>query len=266
MASEIHPSAIVDPSAEIEPGTCIGPYCVIGKGVRIGAGTMLHAHVIIEQNTRLGRNCQVHPGAVLGGPPQDYKYQGETTYVEIGDNNILREFVTVHRATGEGSATRLGNDNLLMAYAHVGHNCSIGNHVTMASYTGVSGHVSVEDYANFGGHVGVHQYARVGTLAMIGGMSGVGKDIPPYMIAAGLPASVYDVNVRGLRRAGIPQKVRNELRQAYKLLYRSNLNISQALEAIDEDIERSPELEHLIAFIRDSRDGFAGRGNNPQPA
>src|SRR5262249_35826655 len=152
-----------------------------------------------------------------------------------------------------------------MAYAHVGHNCHIGNSVTIASFVGISGHVTVEDHANFGGHVGVHQYSRIGSLAMVGGMSGVAQDIPPYMLAAGVPATVIEVNRRGLIRAEMSQKVRNELRQAYKLLYRSNLNISQALEAIAEDIERSPELDHLVEFIRSSRDGYSGRGNNPKP-
>jgi UDP-N-acetylglucosamine acyltransferase len=263
--SDIHSTAIIDPSAEIEPGACIGPYCILGRNVRIGAGTVLHAHVVIEQNTRIGRNCQIYSGAVLGGPPQDFKYSGEPTYIEIGDDNILREGVTIHRATGEGNETRVGSGNMLMAYAHVGHNCEIGNNVTIASYVGISGHVTVEDHANFGGHVGVHQYSRIGTLAMVGGMSGVAQDIPPYMLAAGIPATVCEVNRRGLIRAEIPQKIRNELRQAYKLLYRSNLNISQALEAIAEDIERSPALDHLVEFVRSSRDGYSGRGNNPKP-
>lgn len=263
--TRIHPTAIIDKSAEIEPGVEIGPYCIVGKRVLIGEGTVLHAHVVLEQNTQIGRNCQIYSGAVLGGPPQDHKYKGETSYVILGDDNIVRECVTIHRSTGEGNATRLGDHNMLMAYAHVGHNCDIGSHVTIASYVGISGHVTVEDYANFGGLCGVHQHCRIGTLTMIGGMSGVGQDIPPYMMALGCPAKVYDVNVRGLRRAGVVAKVRGELRQAYKLLYRSKLNGSQALEAIEDEIEMSPELEHLLEFIRSTRDGFGGRGNNPPP-
>ncbi|HZO90764.1 MAG TPA: acyl-ACP--UDP-N-acetylglucosamine O-acyltransferase [Chthonomonadaceae bacterium] len=261
----IHPTAIIDPSAEIEPGVQIGPYCILGENVYIGAGAKLHAHVTIEKNTRIGRNCEVFGGAIIGGPPQDLKYKGEKSYVIIGENNIIRECVTIHCATGEGNITRLGDNNMLMAYAHVGHNCDIGNHVTIASYVGISGHVTVEDYVNFGGICGVHQYCRIGTLAMIGGMSGVVQDVPPFMLANGRPAKVYDINVRGLRRAGISAKVRGELRAAYKLLYRADLNVSQAIEAIEEEIEKSPELEHLLQFIRSTKNGYGGRGNNPSP-
>lgn len=257
----IHPTAIVHASAEIDPGAEVGPYCVIEQDVRIGGGTTLHAHVIIESHTRIGRNCQIHGGAIIGGPPQDSKYRNERSYVVIGDNNILREFVTIHRATGEDNETRLGDNNMLMAYAHVAHNCDIGNNVTIASYVGISGHATIEDFANLGGITGIHQYCRIGTLAMVGGLSGVVQDIPPYMLANGRPARVYDINKIGLRRAGITMKVRNELREAYKLLYRSNLNMSQALETIAEEIETSPELERLLEFIHTSRSGKNMRGN-----
>ncbi len=260
-----HPTAIIHPTAEIEPDVEIGPYCLIGKGCRIGSGTVLHPQAQIIENTLIGRNCQIYGGCILGGPPQDYKYKGETSYLAIGDSNILREFVTIHRATGEGEVTRIGNDNMIMAYAHIGHNCEIGSHITIASYVGISGHVNVEDYANFGGICGIHQNCSIGKLVMIGGMSGVTQDIPPYMLASGRPAKVYDINIRGLRRANVPLKVRGELRQAYKLLYRSNFNVSQALEVIGEEIESSPELDHLLAFIRKSRNGFNGRANNPPP-
>lgn len=265
MSKRWHPTAIIDPRAEIEPDVEIGPYCIIGKNCFIGAGTVLHGHVHIFENTRIGRNCQIYSGAMLGGPPQDYKFKGETSYLELGDNNIVREYVTIHRATGEGECTRIGNYNMIMAYAHIGHNCIIGNHVTISSYVGISGHVTVEDYANFGGICGVHQNCTIGTLVMIGGMSGVTQDIPPYMLATGRPARVYDINIRGLRRANVPAKVRSDLRQAYKLLYRSNLNVSQALEAIEEEIDPSPELNHLVAFIQRTREGFNGRANNPPP-
>jgi UDP-N-acetylglucosamine acyltransferase len=258
----IHPTAIIDSSAQIEPDVEIGPYCVLGKEVQIGAGTVLHAHVVIEQNTRIGCNCQIHSGAVLGGPPQDNKFKGEESFVVIGDNNIIRECVTIHRATGEGNVTRVGSNNMLMAYAHIGHNCDVGSFVTLSSYVGIAGHVQVEDYANFGGICGVHQFCRIGTWAMLGGMSGIVQDIPPYMLANGRPARVYDINKHGLRRAGIAPKVRNELREAYKLLYRSNLNMSQALETIEEEIDPSPELTHLLTFIRSTRNGHNGRGNN----
>ena len=259
----IHPTAILDSSAEIDPDVEIGPYCVIGENVKIGAGSILHPHVVIEQNTVLGRGCKVFSGAIIGGPPQDHKYQNESTSVVVGDNTTLRECVTIHRATGEGCVTRIGSDNMIMAYAHVGHNCVIGNHCTLASYVGISGHVMLEDFVNIGGLTGVHQGCRIGTLTMLGGFSKITQNIPPYMLADGNPAKVYDINKIGLRRGNITPKVRNELRQSYKLLYRSNLNMSQALETIEEEIDKSPELEILLKFIRSSRNGKDFRGNAP---
>ncbi|MDE2127815.1 MAG: acyl-ACP--UDP-N-acetylglucosamine O-acyltransferase [Armatimonadetes bacterium] len=262
LTASIHPTAIIDRSAELDAGVEIGPYCIIGPHVFLGAGTVLHAHVVIQGYTRIGSNCQIHSGAIIGGPPQDTKFKNERSYVSIGDNNILRECVTIHRATGEGNRTVLRDNIMLMAYAHVAHNCDIGNYVTIASYAGISGHVTVEDNANIGGIVGVHQFCRIGRLAMVGGMSGVTQDVPPYMLAAGRPAKVYDVNTRGLRRYGISQQVRIQLREAYKLLYRSDLNVTQAMEAIGEEIPISQELDHLLEFIRSIRNGVSGRGNN----
>ena len=258
----IHPTAIVDSTAEIDPDAEIGPFCCIGAGVRIGSGTVLNARVDIVKNTTLGANCHVHSGAVIGGAPQDYKFGDEQSYVIIGDNNILREYVTIHRATGEGNVTRIGDHNMIMAYTHIGHNCDIGNHVTIASYVGVGGHVTIEDYATFGGICGVHQKTRIGTLAMVGGMSGVIQDVPPYMLLTGRPARVIGVNIHGLRRQGVPSKVRSEMNDACRFLYRSNLNQSQALEAIADNLPSSPQLEHLMNFIRASRGGVKGRGND----
>jgi len=257
----IHPSSVIHSTADIDPDVQIGPFCVVGEIVSIRSGTVLHAGAHILQNTKIGRNCQVFSGAVIGGPPQDHKFKNERSYVEIGDDNILREYVTIHRATGADKITKIGSGNMVMAYAHIAHNCEIGNRVTIASYVGISGHVTVEDGVNFGGSSGIHQYCRIGTLAMVGGMSGINKDVPPYMTVSGLPAQVIDVNVRALRRAGVMAKVRQEIRAAYKLLFRSNLNQSQALQAIEEEIEPSPELEHLLNFLRNSREGSNGRGN-----
>ncbi len=262
IKNNIHPTAIIDPTAVLDDGVTIGPYCIVGANTRIGAGTRLEHQVIVQAYTTLGSNCHVHGGANLGGPPQDTKFKGEESYVVIGDNNIIREYVTIHRACGEGKTTHIGNDNMLMAYVHIGHNCEIGNNVVLASYVGLSGHVTIHDRANIGGITGIHQFCRIGRLAMIGGLSGVVQDVPPFMLANGRPARVYDVNVRGLRRANISSKVRGELREAFKLLYRSNLNTSQALEVIESEYEHSPELDHLIEFIKGTRDGDAGRGNN----
>ena len=265
MTDLIHPSAIIHPSAEIAPDARVGPFCVIEEDAQIGAGSILHAGVTIQKYTTIGRECEIHGGAILGGAPQDTKFKGEKSFLAIGDRNIIREFVTIHRASGEGETTRLGDRNMLMAYAHIGHNCRIGNGITIASYCGVSGHVTIDDSANISGVVGIHQFCRIGTLAMIGGVSGVVQDIPPYMLANGQRARVFDININGLRRAGVSPKVRGELRMAFKLLYRANFNQSQALEAITNDIPPSPELELLLNFIRESREGFNGRGNNPPP-
>ena len=196
---------------------------------------------------------------MLGGAPQDKKFHGEDSYVRIGDNNTIREYVTIHRASGEGETTILGNGNMLMAYCHVGHNCKIGDNITMANYCGVSGHVIVEDKVVFGAYAGVHQKVRVGQLAMIGGMSKVVQDAPPFAIVDGRAAKVCDLNVIGRRRNNVSPKVRCEIRLAYKLLYRSNLNTSQALEAIEREIEPSEELDYLLDFIRSMREGFSGR-------
>lgn len=254
----IHATAIIDPSAEIGQGVTIGAYSVIGSNVQIGDGTRIDSHVTIEANTSIGKDCTVLTGSVLGGAPQDYKFKGEQTYLRIGDENIIREYVTIHRASGEGEATVIGDGNMLMAYCHIGHNCTLGSHITMANMVGISGHVLVEDKVVFGGIVGVHQKVRIGKLAMVGGFSKVVQDVPPFVMADGRPTRVCDLNVIGLRRNGVTPKVRSELKQAYKLLYRSNMNVTQALEAIDE-IDRSDELQYLLDFIRSVRLGFGGR-------
>ena len=261
----IHSTAIIDETADIAPDVEIGPFCCIGANVKIGEGTILYSRVDIVRNTVVGKNCQLHSGTVVGGPPQDKKYNGEQTYVIIGDNNILREYVTIHCATGEGNVTRLGSNNMIMAYAHIGHNCDIGSDISIASYAGISGHVLIEDSVNIGGMCGLHQGSSIGRLAMIGGMSGIAKDIPPYMLASGSRAQVYGINVVGLRRAGVVSNVRKELKEAYRLLYCSNLNVSQALDAIVADIPSSPELDHLLAFMRHSREGLNGRRTPPSP-
>lgn len=257
--SGIHPTALIDESAVIGKDVSIGAYSVIGKNVQVGDGTRIDPHVVIETNTTIGKDCVILSGAVLGGAPQDKKFHGEESFVKIGDNNIIRECVTIHRASGEGEATVLGDGNMLMAYCHVGHNCKLGNNITMANYVGISGHVLVEDKVVFGGFVGVHQNVRIGKLAMIGGMSKIVQDVPPFAIVDGRPTKVCDLNVIGLRRNSVTPKVRAEIRVAYKLLYRSNLNMAQALEAIDREIEPSDELQYLVGFLRNMREGFGGR-------
>ncbi len=259
----IHQTAIIDPRAELGPGVEIGPYCVIGPDVIIGEGTKLISHVTIEPYTSIGSNCRIHSGAVLGGPPQDSKFKGEESYLIVGNNNIIREYVTLHRASGEGCATKIGDNNMLMAYCHVGHNAQLGNNITMANYVGLSGHVVVEDRVVFGGLVGVHQFVKIGRFAMVAGFSGVTQDIPPFMLAEGKPCRVKDLNVVGLRRNGVSPKTRAELRRAFKLLYRSDLNLSQAVEAIKQQLEPSPEIDYLLEFVTNVRFGFAGRQLDP---
>ena len=259
---KIHPTAIIDPAAQIGSDVEIGAYSVIGPNCILGDGTVVGPHVVFENYTETGKDCKIRSGAVLGGPPQDAKFKGERSYVRIGDRNEVREFVTLHRATGEEQATTVGDDNLLMAYVHVGHNCHIGNGVMISSYAGLSGHITVADNVVIGGMVGLHQFVRIGRLAMLGGYSKVVQDVPPFMLADGRPADVLDLNVRGLRRADIKPSSRAALKQAYKLLYRSNLNVTQALEAIAEEVESTPEVAYLVEFITQIGEGGFGRAND----
>ena len=259
---KIHSTASIDPSATLGDDVEIGPYAVIGEEAVIGNGTRLRAHAVIEPYVTLGAGCDVFSGAVLGGIPQDRKFKGEKSFLIIGDNNIIREHVTIHRAAGAGNETRIGDNNLIMAYCHIGHNCQISSGITMANSTGISGHCLVEERVNFGGFVGVHQFVRIGRLAMIGGYSKVTQDIPPFMMGDGRPCKVLDLNVIGLRRSGVSSPVRTDLKQAYKLLYRSQMNMSQAVEAIENEVEASPERDYLLDFIRNIRFGSNGRQND----
>jgi UDP-N-acetylglucosamine acyltransferase len=256
---EIHETAIIHPDAELGAGVKVGPFSIIGANAKIGDNTIIESHVVIEPWSIIGKDCLICSGAVLGGKPQDKKFKGERSYLIVGDRNIIREFVTLHRATGEDNATRIGDDNMIMAYCHVGHNCTIGSNIMMANLVGISGHSVVEDRATLGGMAGVHQFVRIGKLAMIGGQSKVVQDVAPFMIADGRPTKAYDLNVIGLRRNGVPAKVRSELRQSCKLLYRSNLNLSQAIETIENEIEQSPERDYLLDFVRGIKSGYAGR-------
>jgi UDP-N-acetylglucosamine acyltransferase len=263
VSVDIHPTAVIDPTVELDPGVRIGPFCVIGPHVHIGRGSTLEPHVTIQPWTTIGQDCHISPQAVLGGPPQDSKFKGERSYLIIGDRTIIREAVTIHRATGEDDVTRVGSDCMIMAYCHIGHNCRIGNGVMMANQVGISGHVAVEDQVFFGGMTGVHQYVSIGRLAMLGGFSKVVQDVPPFMMVDGRPAEVVQLNVRGLRRAGMSPRVRSGLKQAYKLLYRSELNLSQAIEAVETEVEPSEERDYVLAFLSNIRHGYSGRQNDP---
>lgn len=260
--AKVHPTAIVDPSAELGEGVEIGPFCIVGSGVKIGARTRLHSSVVIEETT-MGEDNQIWPGAVIGVAPQDLRYNGERSSVVIGDRNVIREYVTMHRAVNEGALTQIGSDNLIMAYAHVAHNCLLGNQIVVSNSVGLCGHVEVEDQAVLGGMCGIHQFVRIGRLAMVGGMAKVTQDIPPFGMIDGQPARLYGMNIRGMQRRGITKEARLSLKHCYRLILRSGLNLGQALEAIRRTVEPCEESKHLIRFFESpSRMGFCVRGSD----
>lgn len=258
LTSWAHATALVDPGATIGDGVLVGPYAVVGANVTLGDGTEVGAHVVLDGWTRVGRNCRIFPGAVVGSAPQDLKFTGEETYLDIGDGNILREFVTVNRATGPEGRTVIGARNLLMAYVHVAHDCRIGDGTILANAVNLAGHVEVEDSASIGGLTPVHQFVRIGRHAFVGGGSRVPKDVPPYVRAAGNPLRVVGINSVGLARRGVSPEVQQDLKRTYRLLYRSKLNVSQALERIERDLPPREEVRHLVEFVRASKRGIAG--------
>ncbi|MBI1987854.1 MAG: acyl-ACP--UDP-N-acetylglucosamine O-acyltransferase [Nitrospinae bacterium] len=253
---EIHSTAIIDRSAELGEGVIVGPYSVIGPQVIIEEGARIGPHVVIEPWTRIGKHCTIHPGAVIGGSPQDYKFKGVRSYVEVGEQAIIREYVTIHRSTQEEGVTRVGNHNFLMAYCHIAHDCTLGDQVVITNYTGLSGHVVVEDHAIISGYVAVHQFVRVGRMSIVSAQSGLSKDVPPYMIVEGRPCVVRGINSIGLRRNAVSAKARSDIKKAYRLLFLSHLNTSDALERIKTEVDRGEEIDHLIAFIEGSQRGI----------
>ncbi|MCS7163677.1 MAG: acyl-ACP--UDP-N-acetylglucosamine O-acyltransferase [Thermodesulfovibrio sp.] len=255
--SEIHKTAIVSPKAEIDKEVFIGPYCIIGDNVKIGRGTRLINHVQIEGITEIGENCIIYPFTTIGFPPQDIKYKGEPTGVKIGNNNIIREYVTIHRASVSGDGwTEIGDGNFIMAYVHIAHDCKIGNHVIMANLATLAGHVQVEDFAFIGGLVAVHQFTRIGAYAMIGGFSGVGQDVPPFTMASGPRAKLYGLNLVGLKRRGFSDETINILKKAYKILFRDKLQLKEAIEKVKRELPQIPEIIHLLEFIEKNKRGI----------
>jgi len=254
--SNIHPTAIVAEGAQIADDAIIGPYCSVSSKAVIGSGTELISHVVIEGNTSLGKNNRVSPFAVLGGRTQDLKFKGGDPGVKIGDNNTIREYVTVNSATNDGDFTTVGNNCLIMAYAHIAHCCHIGNQVIIANACQIAGHVTIEDMATIEGLVGIVQFLRVGTMAFVGGMSKISKDMPPYMIAHGDPLEVRGFNKVGMERRGIDEAGRKSIKEAYRILYRQNAPVSQSLDKIESELEQTPEIRHLLAFCRASEKGI----------
>jgi UDP-N-acetylglucosamine acyltransferase len=244
----IHPTAIVHPNADIARGVDIGPYCLVGEHVAIGKGSMLQAHVVVNGWTTIGEDCEIYPFATIGATSQDRKYAGERAFTKIGNRTVLREYVSVQRATGEDQVTQVGDDCLLLAYVHIAHNCVLGNNVTMSNLAQLAGHVEVSDFATIGGQAGVHQFTRIGRYAMVGGASKITKDVPPFFLIEGNPAEPYGLNSVGLRRAGFTVEERNEIKKFYKILYNPKLNVSQAVEAMKAEASSDPGRE-LVAFL-----------------
>lgn len=253
----IHATSVVHPNAELDEGVKIGPYSIIGSDVKIGKGTIVYSHAVIEGWTSIGQKCVVHQFASIGAPPQDIKYKGEKTEVIIGNNNIIREFVTIHRGTphGEGK-TVIGDNNFFMAYSHIAHDCKIGNSVVMANVATLAGHVKIEDYAVIGGLVAIHQFARIGAYSMVGGASAVTHDIPPYVMAVGNRARLYGLNKVGLRRQGFSNKEIDGLKTAYNLLFRSGLPLKEAEIEVEKEVNNSKYIAYLIEFIKESKRGI----------
>jgi len=257
---KIHPLAYVDPKADLAEDVEVGPFCYVEAGTVIGAGTRLDSHATIKAGTTLGEGNYVGQGAVLGGDPQDRKFGAESTFVRIGDRNVFREYVTVHRATGEGNATVIGDDNFIMAYCHLGHNVTVHNFVTIANSAAIAGHVTLEDLVNIGGIVGVHQFTRIGKAAMIAGMSRVTRDVPPFMVVGG-EDEVHDINAIGLRRIGVTPQARLALHKACKLLFKSQLGLTNAMDIVRREVAITDEVAYLLAFEERRFRGKNGRGD-----
>ena len=253
--AEIHPSAIVSSKATLGDGVQVGPFAIIGDGCHVGDNCEIAARATLERDVTLGVGVKVGIGTVLGGAPQDLKYAGEPTTVEIGDGTVIREYSTVNRGTSESFKTTVGSKCLLMSYVHLAHDCHIGNGVILANGVQLAGHVTIEDKATVSGLSAVHQFARIGRYSFIGGMSRVSKDIPPFLKAVGNPLKLYGLNSIGLQRNGFQEDVVRELKRAYRLFFRSDLNVSQAMERAETELEMFPEVRELMSFVEASNRG-----------
>lgn len=253
----IHPTAVIDPGAELAPDVRVGPYSVIGGDVTIGAGAEIGAHAVLEGRTRVGARCRIGHGAIIGGVPQDLKFrEGTPTGVSIGDDSVVREYVTIHRATHEGHDTVMGRHCLVMASSHIAHDCVLGDHVILINYAGLTGHVTVEDRATVGGLTGIHPFSRIGTYAYIGGCSKVTQDVPPFVMADGAPAVAHSVNVVGMRRGGVDAASRRQVQSAFRLLYRSGQPPGVAIKRVKEELGDHPLVARLVEFVEQSRRGI----------
>jgi len=253
---QIHPTAIVHSEAELAPGVQVGPYSIIEKNVRIGEGTQVGARVTLEGYTTLGKNNQIFTGAVIGSITQDKKYKGGRSFLKIGDNNKIREYVTMNPGTEEGSETSVGNDNLIMAYTHVAHDCIIKNGTILANAATLAGHVTVDDGAILGGLCGVHQFIHIGKLAIVGGCTKVTQDVPPYIMVDGHPAKAFGVNKVGMERAGYSEEVRGFARKAFKIIFRGERSISSIVKKLQKEIPEDVVRSAFIEFLESSKNGI----------
>ena len=253
----IHETAVIHSGVKLGENVEIGPYTVIGENVEIGAGTTVGSYIQIEGWTQIGENNQIYDGASLGLPPQHLEYEGEKTFLYIGDNNVIREFVTIHRGTGDGGGeTRIGNNNILKVYSHVAHDCNLGNNIVLNNAANLAGHVTIENNAYISKLVGIHQFVKIGQLSLVESHSKVIKDLPPYIKARGHPAQVQGINNQGLKTKGVSGRLKKEIKKAYKILYESDYNISQAIEIMDQELQTSEEVEHFMRFLKSSTRGI----------
>ncbi len=253
----IHPTAIVDPGAELASDVHVGPYAIIRNDVSVGSGTHIDSHAVIEPYVSIGKNCRIFQFASIGATPQSLKFKGEKTYVKIGNETIIREFVTVHRGTDFGGGiTEIGEQNFLMAYTHIAHDCKTGRMVIMANNATLAGHITIGDYATIGGLTAIHQFVQVGDYAFIGGKSAVVKDIPPFVIAAGDRARLHGMNTVGLKRHGFTQNTLNELKKVYRIIFRIGLTLNEAMERVKAEVEQIPEVVKFLDFIKLSQRGI----------
>lgn len=252
----IHPTAIVSSGAILGERVSVGPFAIIGDGCDVGDECSIHARATLEQDVKLAPRVTVGIGSVLGGQPQDLKYAGEHTSVEIGEGTVIREFVTINRGTSHSFKTTVGSRSLLMSYVHLAHDCHVGNGVIIGNSAQLAGHVTIEDKATLSGLSGVHQFVKIGRNAFIGGCSRVSKDIPPFLKAVGNPVRLYGLNSIGLQRSGFSDEVVRELKRAYRLLFRSDLNLSQAIQRVESDLEQFSEVRELVQFVEASGRGI----------
>jgi UDP-N-acetylglucosamine acyltransferase len=251
----LHPTAVVDAGCRLGDDVEIGPYAVLGPGVEVGDGCRIGPHVVLERNVRLAPGVSIGAGSVLGSDPQDLKYRGEETWVEIGARTVIREHSTVNRGSAATGLTRVGEDCFLMTYVHVAHDCRIGNGVTIANATQLSGHITVEDHATLSGLIAIHQFVTIGTYAFVGGASRINQDIPPYVKAVGNPVELFGLNSVGLQRAGFAPATLTALKRAYRRLFNATRPRNEALAELEADLARVPEVRRLVEFVTSTRRG-----------